>query len=196
MELDEQSHSEPKQVTAETVEEVKLNEKRSVDVIFDRFIKHTPNVSEDDPNLSKTHSRGKNAFSFEDRVCYTLRMQVYKQLRACIKLYRRAALLSDKVLPDYLYTQDIEEFKNTKILPHLYRAYQLHSHVFCHRQAASNKNSESRWATVQANTTRLGGLSKTMTPLIADSLNRVDETDQRSEMIGRKLNFFGGISAP
>ena len=30
-------------------------------------------------------------------------MQVYKQLRASIKLFRRAALLSDKVLPEYLY---------------------------------------------------------------------------------------------
>ena len=62
-------------------------------------------------------------------------MQVYKQLRASIKLFRRAALLSDKVLPEYLFLQDVNEFKNTKILPHLYKAYQLHSHVFCHRKS-------------------------------------------------------------
>ena len=36
---------------------------------------------------------------FEDRIYATLRTSFYKQLRGCVKLFRKAALLCDKVLP-------------------------------------------------------------------------------------------------
>lgn len=66
-----------------------------------------------------------NEFDFEDRIYSTLRMQFYKQLRGCVKLLRKAALLCDKVLPQYLFRADIDEFRNNKILPHLVKAYSL-----------------------------------------------------------------------
>ena len=105
MELDEQSHDEPKQVLVDSIEKDKQKEiNQSIEVVFDRFIQHTPNISTDeDPEPKESQVKERNEFQFEDRVCYTLRMQVYKQLRASIKLFRRAALLSDKVLPEYLY---------------------------------------------------------------------------------------------
>ena len=49
---------------------------------------------------------------------------------------------------------------------------------------------------MQTDFSRLGGMSKTMTPMPAESLKRTDVVEQRSEMVGRKLNFFGGEVVP
>ena len=49
---------------------------------------------------------------------------------------------------------------------------------------------------MQTNFSRLGGMSKTMTPMPVESLKRTDIVEQRSEMVGRKLNFFGGEALP
>ena len=70
-------------------------------------------------------------FDFEDRVYGTLRTQFYKQIRGCIKLFRKAALLCEKVLPNYLNRADIDEFRNSKVLPHLLKAYQLLTMLTC-----------------------------------------------------------------
>ena len=61
------------------------------------------------------------------------RMQIYKSIRASIKLLRKATLLTDKVLPQYMFLSDIAEFKSQKILPHLMKAYRLQSDIFCNK---------------------------------------------------------------
>lgn len=81
--------------------------------------------SEDDPNHGSVGD-----FDFEDRAYYTLRLQFYKQLRGCIKMLRKAAILCDRVLGQYLFRADIEEFRNSKILPHLLKAYNLQTGLF------------------------------------------------------------------
>lgn len=83
-----------------------------------------------DDNSSAVAAQKEPEFDFDDRVYSTLRTQFYKQLRGCIKLFRKAAILCDKILPQYLFIADIEEFRNSKILPHLLKAYQLQTSLF------------------------------------------------------------------
>ena len=52
------------------------------------------------------------------------------QLKLSLKLFRKASNLSDKVLPKYMFKDDIQEFKNGKILGNLLCAYDLLENLF------------------------------------------------------------------
>ncbi len=60
-----------------------------------------------------------------DRLNPSTRNKILDYLRISIKLFKRAAIMSDKILPNYMFSRDIEEFKNSKILKYLHQAFQV-----------------------------------------------------------------------
>ena len=64
MELDEYSNDEPRQVIVDSIEKDKQQKaNQSIEVVFDRFIQHTPNTStEEDPEPNKSQVKERNEF--------------------------------------------------------------------------------------------------------------------------------------
>jgi len=58
-----------------------------------------------------------------ERLNPSTRNRIFEFLKVCIKLLKKATILCDKVLPNYMFTKDVEEFKNSKILNKLHSAY-------------------------------------------------------------------------
>lgn len=52
---------------------------------------------------------------------------IHDHLKSAIKLTKWAIAESDKVLPEYMFKSDIQEFKNDKLLKHLRKAHQMQS---------------------------------------------------------------------
>lgn len=55
-----------------------------------------------------------------ERMNPTTRTKIIDYLRGSIKLLKKSVVMSDKILPQYMYSKDIEEFKNSKILKYLH----------------------------------------------------------------------------
>lgn len=55
-----------------------------------------------------------------ERMNPTTRSKIINYLRGSIKLLKKSVLMSDKILPNYMFSRDIEEFKNSKILKYLH----------------------------------------------------------------------------
>ena len=72
--------------------------------------------------------------------------QILKVLSCTINLYKKASLLSDKVLKKYMYITDINEFKNEKILGKLrdsnlmYQELNEMTEVFKRSSVSINRN--------------------------------------------------------
>lgn len=58
-----------------------------------------------------------------ERLNPVIRCKIFDYLKVSIKLLKKSVILSDKILPSYMFTKDIEEFKNSKILNRLHSAY-------------------------------------------------------------------------
>lgn len=58
-----------------------------------------------------------------DRLNPSTRSKILDYLRVSIKLFKRAVIMSDRILPKYMFSRDIEEFKNSKILKYLHKAF-------------------------------------------------------------------------
>eukprot|EP00347_Sterkiella_histriomuscorum_P022854 403336902 len=82
----------------------------------------------DDTMTIDTRDLGEDGFSSSDslnneRLNPATRNKLLDYLRVAIKLLKKAGLMSDKILPQYMFSRDIEEFKNSKILKHLHQAF-------------------------------------------------------------------------
>lgn len=55
-----------------------------------------------------------------DRLNPSTRHKILEYLRIVIKLLKKSVIMCDKVLPQYMFYRDIEEFKNSKVLKYLH----------------------------------------------------------------------------
>jgi hypothetical protein len=81
-------------------------------------------MSIDTSNLDSTSLDDYTSDSLNsDRLNPTTRSKILDYLRGSIKLLKKSVVLCDKVLPNYMFSRDIEEFKNSKILKYLHEAF-------------------------------------------------------------------------
>ena len=77
-----------------------------------------------------TNDLGDDGFSSSDslnndRLNPSTRNKLLEYLRIAIKLLKKAVIMSEKILPHYMFSKDIEEFKNSKILKYLHQSFIL-----------------------------------------------------------------------
>ncbi|CDW91252.1 hexosaminidase d [Stylonychia lemnae] len=80
------------------------------------------NMSIDTQELNDEESFSSDTMNC-DRINPNTRQKLLDYLNVSIKLLKKSVLMADRILPQYMFTRDIQEFKNSKILKYLHQAF-------------------------------------------------------------------------
>jgi hypothetical protein len=56
----------------------------------------------------------------DERLNPSVRAATLEYLNACALMLKKSAIIADKILPRYMFREDIKEFKSSKIFKYLY----------------------------------------------------------------------------